>query len=96
MLNKLKIKRLTETAKLPTKGYFKDSGFDVFYDGDVEIQIQPGCRRLIPTGIAIQLPSDIVYIDGQPFVYEAQVRPRSGLAIKQGLGICNSPGTIDC
>jgi dUTP pyrophosphatase len=53
---------------------------------EAEITIAPGNRALIPTGIAIALP------DG----YEAQIRPRSGLALKHGLTLLNSPGTIDC
>ncbi len=47
--------------------------------------IEPGARELVPTGIAIELP------DG----YEAQVRPRSGLALKHGVTVLNAPGTID-
>ena len=50
-----------------------------------EITLGPGERALIPTGIAISLPSG----------YEAQIRPRSGLALKHGIGLLNSPGTID-
>ena len=49
------------------------------------VVLEPGARALIPTGIAIQLPAG----------FEAQVRPRSGLAIKNGITILNSPGTID-
>jgi len=49
------------------------------------IVLQPGERRLIPTGIYLGLPPG----------YEAQIRPRSGLALKQGLAVLNSPGTID-
>lgn len=49
------------------------------------ISLQPGERRLIPTGLRIELPPG----------YEAQIRPRSGLALKQGLTVLNSPGTID-
>jgi dUTP pyrophosphatase len=49
------------------------------------ITLTPGERRLIPTGIAIALPPG----------YEAQVRPRSGLALKHGIGMVNAPGTID-
>ncbi|EFI53690.1 dUTP diphosphatase [Afipia sp. 1NLS2] len=52
---------------------------------DKPIQLAPGDRVLVPTGLAIALPAG----------YEAQVRPRSGLAIKHGLTVLNSPGTID-
>ena len=47
--------------------------------------LQPGARQLIPTGLAIALPAG----------FEAQVRPRSGLALKHGITVLNSPGTID-
>jgi len=61
------------------------AGMDVAAAVDGEVVLEPGQTRLIPTGFAIALPSG----------YEAQVRPRSGLAIKHGIGILNSPGTID-
>ena len=48
--------------------------------------LQPGARALVPTGLILQLPSG----------YEAQVRPRSGLALRHGVTVLNSPGTIDC
>jgi len=50
-----------------------------------EVTLEPGERRLIPTGIAIALPAG----------YEAQVRPRSGLALKHGVTLLNTPGTVD-
>ncbi len=49
------------------------------------VKLQPGARALVPTGFALELPHG----------YEAQVRPRSGLALKHGITILNSPGTID-
>jgi dUTP pyrophosphatase len=52
---------------------------------DKPIQLAPGDRALVPTGLAIALPAG----------YEAQVRPRSGLAVKHGITVLNSPGTID-
>lgn len=55
------------------------------YHTDDEVTILPGGRVLIPTGIHVQLPSG----------YELQVRPRSGLALKNGISIVNSPGTVD-
>ena len=54
-------------------------------DGKVTVELPPHKRVLIPTGIHIALPEG----------YEAQIRPRSGLALKNGIMICNSPGTID-
>ena len=53
---------------------------------DEPIVLRPMERRLIPTGIYIALPMG----------YEAQVRPRSGLALKHGISVCNTPGTVDC
>ena len=58
---------------------------DLCADIDAELRLAPMERCLIPTGIAIALPHD----------FEAQIRPRSGLALKQGLTLLNSPGTID-
>jgi dUTP pyrophosphatase len=53
---------------------------------DTKMVIEPGARLLVPTGIAMQLPSG----------FEAQVRPRSGLALQHGITVLNAPGTIDC
>lgn len=61
------------------------AGMDLCADVDTDMVIAPLARVLIPTGIAIALPSG----------FEAQIRPRSGLALKQGLTLLNSPGTID-
>jgi dUTP pyrophosphatase len=61
------------------------AGMDLCADVETDLVIAPLARVLIPTGIAIALPSG----------FEAQIRPRSGLALKQGLTLLNSPGTID-
>jgi dUTP pyrophosphatase len=61
------------------------AGADLMAAIDGEIVLAPGERRLVPSGIAIELPPG----------YEAQVRPRSGLALKQGITVLNTPGTID-
>ena len=61
------------------------AGMDLLADLAAPVTLPPGERTLIPTGIAIALP------DG----YEAQVRPRSGLALKHGVSLVNTPGTID-
>ncbi len=68
-------------------GYMTDgsSGMDLYAAPDSDITISAGERALIPTGLSVAVP------DG----YELQVRPRSGLAIKHGIGLLNSPGTID-
>lgn len=71
--------------ELPTPNYAKpgDAGADVY--SRIDYEIAPGDRALIPTGISIAMP------DG----YAAFAHPRSGLAIKYGIGIANAPGTID-
>jgi dUTP pyrophosphatase len=61
------------------------AGLDLCADIDGRIDLAPMARALIPTGIAIALPIG----------FEAQIRPRSGLALKQGFALVNSPGTID-
>lgn len=70
---------------LPTYATEHSAGMDLTAALEEAIEIDPGQRMLIPTGLAIALP------DG----YEAQIRPRSGLALKHGVTVLNSPGTID-
>ncbi|MFH0992549.1 MAG: dUTP diphosphatase [bacterium] len=70
---------------LPAYATEGSAGMDLFAAVKEEIIIQPNETKLIPTGYRIELPEG----------FEAQVRPRSGLAIKHGIGILNSPGTID-
>lgn len=79
----LKVKRIHEEAKLPKQARDGDAGMDLFAIG--EVSLQPGERKLIATGIQLELPEGT----------EAQVRPRSGLALKHGVTVLNSPGTID-
>jgi len=83
----LKIKHVNGGHGLPSPDYHSKhaAGLDLLAAIAEYIVIYPGKRALVPTGIAIELP------DG----FEAQVRPRSGLALKHGIGIVNSPGTID-
>jgi dUTP pyrophosphatase len=69
----------------PSRATSRSAGFDLRACVEDEIVLQPGARALVPTGIAIALPSG----------FEAQVRPRSGLALRHGLTLLNSPGTID-
>lgn len=78
-----KVKKLREDAILPAYAGSGDSGADLFTPE--EVTVKAGERILIKTGIAIALP------DG----YEAQVRSKSGLALKKGLMVLNSPGTVD-
>jgi len=83
---KVLIKRLKkEVVSLPeymTKG---SSGMDLFASLDEEVTLQPGERKMIPTGISLAIPEG----------FEGQIRPRSGLAIQRGVTILNAPGTID-
>ncbi|MEH1941264.1 MAG: dUTP diphosphatase [Nostoc sp.] len=83
MDNILKVKLLGDKARLPEYAHEGDAGLDLF--STVETVIQPGESSLIPIGIIIQLPSRT----------EAQIRPRSGLALKHQITVLNSPGTID-
>jgi len=70
---------------LPRQATSQSAGFDLQAHVDDRLEIPPGGRALVPTGVAIALP------DG----YEAQVRPRSGLALRKGLTLVNTPGTVD-
>lgn len=70
---------------LPTYATEQSAGVDLRANIDEPVTMQPLERKLIPTGLFISLPKG----------YEAQVRPRSGLAIKKGVTVLNSPGTID-
>jgi len=81
----LKVKMLREGVTLPKYQTDHSAGLDLCACIDKDIILMPGERVLVPTGISIELP------DG----YEAQVRPRSGLAINHGVTVLNSPGTID-
>ncbi len=82
----MKIKvNYTGKHELPQFETAQSAGMDLRANIDVPVVLQPGDRALIPTGIKMALP------DG----YEAQIRPRSGLAYKQGITVLNSPGTID-
>lgn len=85
---KLPIHRLAHGADLALPHYATDgaAGLDLMAAVDTDIVLAPGARALVPTGIAIALPQG----------YEAQVRPRSGLAVKFGITVLNAPGTIDC
>lgn len=70
---------------LPTYATALSAGMDIRANVEQPIVIRPFERVLVPTGLFIQLPEG----------YEAQIRPRSGLAIKHGISVLNSPGTID-
>jgi len=84
---KIQILRLPHGEGVPLPKYMSRaaSGMDLYAAVDGEVVLKPGERKLIPTGFKMALP------DG----YEAQVRPRSGLAVKNGISVLNTPGTID-
>lgn len=88
-MNKLKVQVKTfshfDGLKLPQYMTEGSSGIDLLAACADNIELKPGERKLIPTGLAISLPRDT----------EAQIRPRSGLAIKHGITLLNTPGTID-
>ena len=81
------VKRLPHNADLPLPEYesVAASGMDLPAAIESDLIIKPGERQLVPTGLAIALPEG----------YEAQIRPRSGLALRNGVTILNTPGTID-
>ena len=79
----LKVKKIHEEAILPSYAHFNDAGLDLF--SVEEVLIKPNETALIKTGIKIELPTQT----------EAQIRPRSGLALKHGITVLNTPGTID-
>jgi dUTP pyrophosphatase len=82
----LKIKVVnTGHQQLPAYATVQSAGMDLRANLDEAVVLRPMERKLIPTGLHIALP------DG----YEAQIRPRSGLALKHGITVLNSPGTID-
>lgn len=84
---RVSLKRLPEGEGLPLPAYMSDlaAGADVCAAVPDEITLIPGARALVPTGLSIAVPAG----------YEAQIRPRSGLALKQGVIVLNTPGTID-
>ena len=79
----LSFRRIHPDAVMPAYAHASDAGMDV--RSVRELVIPPGGRALVPTGLVVNLPAG----------YEAQVRPRSGLALKAGVTVLNSPGTID-
>lgn len=81
------VRRLPQGADLPLpeRATAQSAGFDLRACVDGELRLEPGERALVPTGIAVALPVG----------YEAQVRPRSGLAWREGVTLLNAPGTVD-
>ncbi len=85
-MKSLKIKKVRENAKLPTRGTVGSAGMDLYACIDEPITLNGGDKAVIPTGIAIGLDNP---------EYAAFVYARSGLAIKHGIGLLNSVGVID-
>ncbi|CAB5101940.1 Deoxyuridine 5'-triphosphate nucleotidohydrolase (EC [Olavius algarvensis associated proteobacterium Delta 3] len=85
----IQIRRLNpdQDADIPLPDYMtpQSAGMDVRAAVEDEVHLAPGDIRLIPTGLAMAIPNG----------FEVQVRPRSGLAVRHGIGLINSPGTID-
>lgn len=79
----IKFQRVNEEIQIPKYAHSDDSGMDLC--SRINCILSPGERKLIPTGLRVQLPRNI----------EAQIRPRSGLALKNGITVLNTPGTID-
>lgn len=81
------VKTLPHGADLDLPAYATEhsAGLDLLAAVEEDLALGPGDRALVPTGLAIALPEG----------FEAQIRPRSGLALKQGVTVLNSPGTID-
>jgi len=85
---KVAVTRVRPAAeRLPLPRYMTPgaAGMDLVADIGEPVVLAPGARSLVPTGIAVELPSG----------FEAQIRPRSGLALRHGITLLNSPGTID-
>lgn len=82
-MTKIKIK--IKGKYIPQYQSEQAAGCDLYADIDDPVVLEPGKYNIVPTGVRIELPQG----------YEAQVRPRSGMAMKYGIGILNAPGTID-
>lgn len=83
LVNKIRIKRLSPTAHLPEKATAYSAGYDLYSDETILLPAKGYIA--VSTGISMEMPCNM----------EAQIRPRSGLAIKHGITILNAPGTID-
>ena len=83
MSTPLAVVRLDRDLPMPSRAHDGDAGIDLF--SAVDVELAPGHRALVPTGIAVAIPHGMVGL----------IHPRSGLAARVGLSIVNSPGTID-
>ena len=82
---KLLIKKLDKNIILPEYKTHGSSGMDLMAHVEATVKIFPGEKKIIPTGVCVAIPEK----------YEIQIRPRSGLAAKNGISILNTPGTVD-
>lgn len=82
----VEIKRLANNEDLPLPAYETAGAAGMDLRAAEAVTLKPGARHLVATGLSIALPQG----------FEAQVRPRSGLAVKHGVTVLNAPGTIDC
>ena len=82
---KVFFKKLSDSAIVPQKMTNDSAGYDIYSSNEKDIILHANSLELIPTGLSIQLPTN----------YEAQIRPRSGLALKNKITVLNTPGTID-
>ncbi len=85
---KIRINRISEATNdvsLPTYATLGSAGMDIYAAVEQDLIVNGGVTLLVPTGFSMEIPVG----------YEAQIRPRSGLAIKHNIGLMNSPGTID-
>ena len=85
MKEKVLIKRLHRDVKIPEYKTQGSSGLDLEAFIEQDLIIKPGHKELIPTGLSVSIPENL----------EIQIRPRSGLALKNGLTVLNTPGTVD-
>ena len=84
-MTEILIKRLSDNVLLPKYETEGSSGMDLAANINESIEIKPGATVIIPTGISVSIPKN----------FEIQIRPRSGLALKNNISILNTPGTID-
>ena len=84
-MTEILIKRLSKYVALPKYETEGSSGLDLAANTDKQIKILPGKSEVIPTGLAVAIPKN----------FEIQIRPRSGLAVKNQISVLNTPGTID-
>ena len=84
---KVRVRRLPHGMDLPLPSYQtgQSAGMDLYAAVDGDLVLEPGQRAVIPAGLSLSVPEG----------FEAQVRPRSGLAIKHGISLVNAPGTVD-